>query len=223
MAIKSPSSRIAPVGPMYRITMQSGSLTAVSGYNTGTLGSAVFSMQWANPYAFMHITHVNVQWSLDTTFTTQQALPFGLFKVYSYTVAPTGGTAATLTAATSTTAVVNMALDQKQNNYGSAFGDSYFVTAGDIRMATTGALTAGTGSIDKYPLSLWGIGSQGNLAGNGAVYNNPIDFGRAPNTTSLAVGYQEGITIQPLATMGAAGKINLWVSVEWIEVPNSLR
>lgn len=222
MAIKSPPNRIAPVGPMYRVCMVSGALTAVSGYTTGTLGSGVFSMQWANPYSAMHITNVNVDWTLTTTFTTQQALPFGLFKVYSYTVAPTGGTPATLTAATSSTAVVNMALDSTLNNYGSSLGDSYFVTAGDIRMATTGALTAGTGSIDKYPLKVWTAGTQGNLAGNGWTYNMQGRFGDAPNTQALVVRYQQGISIQPLATMGAVGVISLIVSVEWIEVPNSI-
>jgi hypothetical protein len=214
MAARSPWSRIAPVGAMYRWAYYSpGSLTAANGQNTGTMSYSVMSMQWASTTKIYQPSQIELTWSLATTFTTSADLAFGFFFVRSFTVAPSGGTAATFTAT--------------QNVYSGRFDTLFdatqFATSGDLRIATTGNLTAGTGNIDKYPMKIW----MGNAAISAGVagqtsqnpMNTPWEVGNDPNTQSPFFRANEGFSIQPLATMGAAGVINFSVGIEWIEMP----
>jgi hypothetical protein len=214
MAARSPWSRIAPVGAMHRWAYYSpGSLTAANGQNTGTMSYSIFSIQWGSTTKIFQPTQIEFQWSLATTFTTQADLAFGLFVVRSFTAAPSGGTAATFTAT--------------QNLYSGRFDTNFdkteFNANGDFRIATTGNLTAGTGNIDKYPMRIW----MGNAAISGGIagmtsqnpMSIPFEVGNDPNTQSPFIRYQEGLSIQPLATMGAVGVLNLSVGIEWIEMP----
>jgi len=215
MAARPPWSRIAPVGNMYRWAYYSpGSLTTANGQNTGTMSYSIFSMQWASTSKIFQPTQIEINWSLATTFTTSADLAFGLFFVRAFTTAPSGGTQATFTATNTT---LSGAFDTN-------FGTTSFASAGDLRIATTGNLTAGTGNIDKYPLRVW-MGNAAISAGvagqssQNAIYT-PWELGNDPNTQTIWVRYQEGLSLQPMATMGAAGVINFSVGIEWIEMPS---
>ena len=213
MAVKPPYSRIAPVGNQYRLVLQSGALTLANGYGTGNSSYGVYSLQWNCSTMDMWITGVSVSFALTTTFTSVQDFSFGLFVQRGYTVAHTGGTKATFT-----TTTLSNAYDTKFNG-GGANAATYFATAGTIRMATTTNLTAGTSTIDKYPLYVW-PGFPTDQQQHFLEYFRP---GNTPNTTSLRIRNQEGFQIQPMATMGAAGVGVLYVGVEWIEMPTQFQ
>lgn len=213
MAARPPWSRTAPAGPMYRWGYYSpGSLTTANGNNTGTLSSSVFSVRWASPNKIFQLTQLDVFYQVTTSFGSNQSLGFGLFFVRSYTASPSGGTQATFTAT--------------QNLYSGRFDTNFdkteFNTYGDLRIASTGNLTAGTGNIDFYPLRIWPgfTGSIGGNAMNTAMGYQADEYGEMPNTQSIWVRQNEGLSVQPLATMGATGVVDFSVVMEWIEMPN---
>jgi hypothetical protein len=212
MAARPPWSRVAPAGPMYRVNYYSpGSLTVPNGQNTGTVSYSVFGLQWNAPGMVMQLTEVSVQWTISTTMSTITDVPFGLFGIRAMTAAFSGGTAVTFTA------TQNIYTGRLDTN----FAATQFATVGDMRIATTGNLTACTGNIDAYPSRVW-MGNSGALGIIGGTSGNPFSFpqkfGDQPNTQSIFLRPGEGISIQPLATLGTAGVLNFCVGLEWIEM-----
>jgi len=220
-------SRRAPAGAQYRLGLMSASLTGVTGLaNAGTLSSAVYSFLWSNlsttvtaatsgsgvttyPMVCM-VTQVEVIWSVNTTFTTAQDVSFGLYRVNSYTAAPTGGLAATFTATQTLTT----------GKFDSNYPITNFSKAGDIRISTAAALSAGTGNCDLYPMRQF-MGNT-NTIGVGPSTFKEFAMGNDPNTQALFFRNNEGFIIAPLVTMGAGGILDFYVSVEWIEMSSVL-
>lgn len=231
MANRPPWERQARVGPMYRAGLMSASLAGVTGIGAGALGtlsSAVFSVQWNSPTTCMQLTTIELRYTINTTFTASQDCAFGLYKVAGYTSAPTGGYAGTFTATGSgSTTYPTQSLDRVGGNpaLGSASligQSSYFATAGDFRISTAGALTAGTGTIDHYPMFIWDGFESSTAVGLAASANTyPWEIGNDPNTHCLTLQQYDGFVICPMITLGAGGVLNFFVTLEWIEVSNA--
>ena len=217
-------SRRAPSGAQYRIGLSSSSLTTATGAVLGTLSSAVYSFQWANlsttttaatsgsafttyPLVCM-VTQVEVIWSLNTSFGSAQDVCFGLFRVNSYTSPCTGGYQATFTATQST------------GKFDSQYPTTNFAKAGAINISTTASLTAGTGTIDLYPMRYF-MGMT-NTIGIGPQTFTPFAMGNDPNSQALFFRNNEGFTIQPIITLGATGILDLYIATEWIEMSSEL-
>ena len=231
MAVRPPWERTARVGQMYRCGLRSASLAGANGIGVnslGTLSSAVFSVLWNSPTTCMQLTNLELRYSIGTTFTASQDVSFGLYKVSGYTAAPTGGYQATFTSVGSGAATYPTQSFDRQGGNPALSGSgpvglsSYFATAGDFRICTTGSLTPGTGNIDNYPMYIWdGFESATAVGLAGSANTFPWPIGAAPNTHCLTLQNYDGFVICPLATLGAGGVLNFFVTVEWIEVANA--
>ena len=213
MAIKTPYSRNAPVGPMYRLGLRGSTITAVTGcLYPGTMTSAIYQFQWTSPNSVAIVSAVEFYFTTATVFTTAQPLQFGLYNIRGYTVPCSGGTVATFA---TIQGYQTGALDSR-------FAQTYFVTGGAINIANSQAtgFTNGTGRVDQYPSRIWdGIGcatlgvSDGQMGAGGFFQS-----GYAPNTQSLFFRQNEGFIIAPMITLGAGGGLQITCVVEWAEM-----
>lgn len=193
MAIVVPQYKKAPEGGEYRIALASGAVTVVAA------DAPVFSMRWTNTTLACVVKQVNLLWTMSTAFGTAQDVAFGLYFARSYSVVDSGGTAATLTG----------------NN---AKMKTSFPTSrvADMRIATTGALTAGTRTLDTQPLAVKSGGTNTlGLGGNNAL---PWEFGILDATQPIILVANEGLVLNNLVLMGATGVMTIRVVVEWSEV-----
>jgi len=206
MALKSPWSRIAPVGPMYRLSFQTASF-ATTGSTTGTVSYSVFSMQWVSTNTVFIPTYFDVQMTVESTLTTYQDIPFGLYIVRNYTTPASGGTAATF----ATTKCLQM------GQLDSRFATTNFAANGAINWLSSGVLTAGVGTVDNYPIHTWNYGQYFSTTA-GVPQFRPAVFGAYPNTQAPFIRNNEGLILQQnIATLGT-GAIALTITMEWIEM-----
>lgn len=173
-------------------------LGAQSGLLTGAAAnSAVFSFRnlGANPVL---LRRLGVGFIATTAFTTAQRVDFGLLVARAFTASDTGGTAIALTG---NNAKVRTSLAT--------------LTSVDTRIASTGALTAGTKSLDTNHLGQIG-GWVGAVGGGIAPAPNNLwshDAGDHP----LVLAQNEGFNVMNLTAMGAAGVGILYVNLELAE------
>ncbi len=198
---------------MYRVALNSASLTTANGALVGTLSNAVYSVQWTSPNTCLQLTQLELRYALNTTFTASQDVAFGFYLVHNYTTAPSGGLQATF--GNVGTVYTTNSFDQK------GAVASYFQTGGDMRICTTGSLTAGVGTIDRYPMFIWSSFEAANGVGVANATQYPWEIGSDPNTHTITLQQYDGFVIAPIATMGAGGVLNFYVATEWIETPNA--
>lgn len=126
----------------------------------------------------------------------------------AYTVTDTGGTAIT------TTQTLDQSLDSKQIPGQSLL----FAGNGDMRIATTAALAAGTRTLDDQALYTW-LASSGTI---GVASNNPdLYLGYQDATNPLTIRANEGIVITNDLLLGATGVVTWTIGLEWTEVGNN--
>ena len=194
MAIRTPLSKIAPAGDAYRGVFSTGLITILNA------GDPVFSLQWSSTTYRMIIQDLMINFVATTAFGTAQDVSFGAYIARSFTVADTGGTAITLTGN-------NFKLDTNFNT----------TRIGDARIATTVALTAGTRTVDTYPV-IARCGISGNAIGNNQG-DQKFLIGTENATNPITLRTSEGLIIAPMITMGATGVGHLYVQIAWTEVP----
>ena len=193
MAVVRPQYKQAPEYGEYRIALASGAVIGLGA------DEPVFSLQWTSAALAMVVKRVNFFWTITTAFGTAQNVAYGLYVARSYTVADTGGTASTLTT----------------NN--AKLKTSFPTTSvADMRIATTGTLTAGTRTLDAHPLVIKSGGS--NTLGQGT--ENPIskEFGVLDATMPIILLQNEGLVLNGLVAYGATGVTTVYVELEWSEV-----
>lgn len=209
MALKPPWSRIAPVGPMYRLSFQTATF-ATTGSTTGTMSYAIWSVQWVSSTQIMIPTYIGVTMTIESTLTTYQDIPLGLYIVRSYTVPCSGGTTATF----ATAKCVQMGqLDSK-------FATTNFAANGAINWLSNGVLTAGTGTVDNYPIHTFNAGQYFGTLTSTPQWPAAV-FGAYPNTQAPFIRNNEGLIIQQnIATLGT-GAIALTITMEWAEMSST--
>ena len=171
---------------------------APSGALTGAAANtAVFSFRNLAANLIV-VRRIGVGYVTTTAFTTAQQVDFGLMVARSFTASDTGGTAIAFTGSnckhrTSLTTPTSL----------------------DCRIATTGALTAGTKTLDTNHISQTGGFSSGAGAGLAIATNNLLshDTGDYP----LVLAQNEGFNVMNLTALGAAGVIKLYVNIEFAE------
>jgi hypothetical protein len=179
----------------YQISMASGALTTVAA-STASAGT-VFSFRYAPGGSTVCVVkRVTVGWVQTTAFGAAQQMGLGLFAARSFSGADSGGTAATLTG--------------NNQKYRTSLATT---SVSNINMATTGALTAGTRTLDAQPLGsvYYWVGG----VGTSLVTTDLLKFD--VNDYPLVLANQEGFTIQNLVLMGASGVGTLVINVEWFE------
>ena len=207
MGTQVPYSKRAPAGGGYRIAMYTGNMVA------GLAAAApIFTIRWASASSRMIIQAVYLDFFTQTAFTTAQGIGNSLYFARTYTVASTGGTAVT------TTQTNDQALDGKQIGVGGNAQSLIFAGSGDMRIAGTVALTAGTYTLDDQPLYSW-IGTTSTI---GTSSNNPdVLFGYQDATNPLTLRYNDGIVITNDFVLGAVGVVVWNIGIEWTEVGNN--
>jgi hypothetical protein len=182
-----------------------------SALTTAAAAGTVFAFRWApaNSNLVCQIRRVEVGFSVTTLFSTAQPLQYAMFVNRNVTVAASGGTALTPTAAAA----------QNMYKFKTVGAPTAFTTGGDIRIASSGALTAGTRVPDTNPIGYVNAFAAQTTSDRQAFSSYPIyqhQFGDYP----LTLAPNEGFEIQNVILMGAAGVINLTVNVEWMEMYN---
>ena len=178
----------------YSLTLVTGALTIVAA------NDPVWSFQWTATQHICVVKRIHLSVGVTTAYGAAQNTRYGLYFARAYTVADTGGTAATLT-------TNNGKLDT-----------SYPITQiTDMRIGTTGAITAGTRTLDAQPLDVAYFGT----TALGMVGDEEFQFGLTPSHQEIIIRQNEGLVLNNLMLMGATGVLMLAVTMEWAEVPLS--
>lgn len=194
MAIKAAPYKQCPERADYSLTLQSGALTVVAA------NDPIWSVQWTATEHICVVKRIAISVGVTTAYGTAQNTRYGLYFARSYTVADSGGTAATLT-----------------TNNGKK-DTSYPITQiTDMRIGTTGALTAGTRTLDAQPLDSAQFGTSALALASFVEWH----YGATASRQELILRQNEGLVINNLLLMGATGVLMVHVTMEWAEVPSS--
>lgn len=182
------------VGGHYKGSWRTGNTTVIAG------GGAIFSMRWANAQFNMLLQRLKVTAAIGTVFTTAQELALDAVRVINFSTQDTGGTA----------------LDPLLKSAGkdTTMGVSQLAA---LRIATTAALTPGTGTAETT-----------TFAGDSFPITNTLGLAASIDLFDMRPGEQtpqifrsnEGFRIRLVPTMGAAGVVVFTVNMEWGEIPN---
>lgn len=172
---------------------------SVSGSSGALTGVAAAGPVWSfrNTGAnLLLVRRVSIGFVTTTAFTAAQGLQYEMFRANSFTVSDSGGTNLFVAGA---------------NKHRLSFPN--VTSAPDIRIASTGALTAGTRTLETVGMGIAGGSSTG--VGTSMPITDILeqDAGDYP----FVLAQNEGLIIANGIAMAAAGVIRLQVSVEYLE------
>jgi len=201
--------QIVQGGNGYTIGPATGLLTGVAA-GSATAGH-IFAARWA-PAAgkptLAILTRLRIRWLTIAGFTAAQEVGLDLSRVTGYTAAHTGGTALVAT---------GLRKDRTFHANGVPFPDSAF---NDIRIGTTGALTAGTHTFDPTPFRQDGYSELAAAAtvakGSFQLFYSNEDLNAEP----IILAANEGIVARNTIAMGAGGTARVTVEMSWVELFN---
>lgn len=167
--------------------------------------SEIFQFRWSHASRLAVIRKISISASVSTTmFAAGVPVQIALVKSTSWTVAGTGGTAPTISATL-----------KRRTSMGNSD-----MAAGDMRIATTAALGAGTKTLEANALSNIAAGGPitGNLNGTiippGTIlWQAEVGHGEHP----LVLAQNEGFSIRSVA-VPATGTWTAAINVDWAEV-----
>lgn len=183
----------------YRIGVSTGILPAALAAN-----SEVFQFRWTDATRLCNIMRVRITASVTTTmFAAGVPVEIDLIKSTGWTVAGTGGTA------------ITPSTDLKLRT---SMGSTLLV-AGDMRVATTAALGAGTKTLETNAMSKQVSGGPITASLNGTIF--PLTDLLEPDVASgshpLTLVQNEGFSIRSNA-VPATGTWRMAIQVAWHEV-----
>jgi hypothetical protein len=193
----------------YLLAVPTGLVTVIAA-GTASAGH-LFAAQWTNTTKNALIRYVGARFVTTTAFGAAQEVGCELLRTTVYSAPHTGGTAVTLAA---------------MNKLRSVEGDSLF---NDMRVATTGALTNGTQTIDTQPLgscSGWSSAAGVTIAKEALFDANDALNPDAPNVLNggmplrspLVLAANEGFIVRNTVLMGATGVGRWQFYIGWDEV-----
>jgi hypothetical protein len=183
------SLRPAEVIGYYSVSGASGALTGVAA------NGPVFSFRNTGSNLIL-VRRVSIAFVTTTAFTAAQGLAYQLLRANSFTGSDSGGTAL---------------FTAGQNKHRNSFTN--IASAPDIRISSTGALTAGTRTLETAGM---GFANGSSTAVGTSMPTEDLlryDSGDYP----LVLAQNEGFVVTNGIAMGAAGVIRLQVSVEFAE------
>lgn len=167
--------------------------------------SEIFQFRWADATRFAAIRKIKISACVSTTFFAAGVpVQVDLIRSTGWTVAGTGGTA-----------ITPAALLKKRTSMAATL-----LAAGDMRIATTAALGAGTKTLDTY--SAAAIAAPGPITAslNGQIipagtilWQSEIGDGEHP----LVLAQNEGLSIRSVA-VPATGTWTAAIDIQWAEV-----
>lgn len=184
------------LGGHYSLANKTGAATVIAA------AGSIWSVRHADPSRFHIPLRIKAAFVINTAFTTSQIVDLDVVRVTAFTAADSGGTAIT---------IGNSA--RKRSNMNPSL-------VNDMRIATTAALTNGTGTADANPFA---IGVTGPMQANNAIgaFSPMVTiYELGPVDHPIVLTANEGLRIRLATTMGAAGVGAFNVQYEWAEVPN---
>lgn len=168
-------------------------------------GSEIFQFRWADASRFAVIRKIRFSACVSTTFFAAGVpVQIDLVKSTGWTVAGTLGTA-----------ISPAALLKRRTSMGSSL-----VASGDMRIATTAALGAGTKTLETYALSSIAAAGPITASLNGGIvapgtilWQAEVGDGEHP----LVLAQNEGFSIRSVA-VPATGTWTAAVNIDWAEV-----
>ncbi len=195
-----------------RMSAQAVGLTTIAAA-TATAGH-VFSARW-NPGSggqLCLVRYLALNWVLTTAFGAAQNMGWDVIVARGYTASHTGGTAIDMGSTTANTGSTR-----------TATGTSLF-TANSVRIGGSGALTAGTQTLDANSFratQAWqgavGLNYPTTALPNEALIDARDDGAGSVVRTPIVLANNEGFVIRNLVLMGATGVGTLTVTMEWEE------
>lgn len=190
----------------FRLCAPSGASTVVAA-GTTTAGH-IFAMRWTETTKKAIIRYVKADFILTTAFGAAQSMGVDLIAARSYSASHTGGTA--IDAGSTITGSGKLRTGQ----------DSSLFIANSVRIGSTGALTAGTQTLDANALA----SGRAHMGAIGATLSVTLLDARVDGSYSdtlrspIVLSQNEGIVLRNLVLMGATG-VGTWdITVEWDEV-----
>lgn len=183
------------------------SVGGTSGAIAATLasGSTVFSMRWTDSTRLCVIRRLNAVGVVTSAITTGVRFDLQLFVARFFTA--------------SDTLQSSITPSSTENKLRTSMGSTLFA-AGDIRIANTAGITAGTRTLDTNPIGRL-LGFSGTAAGTfiyGGIGGYAMLLDRTnPNMYPLVLAQNEGIVVTTSAAGPATGTFALGFNVEWIE------
>jgi hypothetical protein len=184
----------------YRLCEETGLITGIAAGTTSA--GFLFAFRWTHATKLALITSFRASWRTIAGFTAAQEVGMQLFRATTYTASSSGGTAITLTGE-------NL---RKRATHGTT-------TVADARISTTGALTAGTLTLDTHKLA---AGSFAELAAGAAVPKGFFEIQFKPADVGwehpLVLSQNTGLILRNSILMGAGGTARVAVEMDWLEV-----
>jgi hypothetical protein len=190
--------RVAPL-PLSALA-QNSIANRVSGVTVIASAGTMFSLQNTSASNVVVIKRLGIGFITTTGFTAAQEVSFGLRVARSFSAADTAGTS--LAPAT---------------NNGKKRTSSFTPSATAIRICTTAAITAGTRTLDTFQHRVLGGFVLATTAG--VTIAPAVDnlWGHSAENYPLVLAQNEGIVIECLVTMGAAGVGTFFVNCDFDE------
>jgi hypothetical protein len=195
----------------YRLACSTGLVTTIAAA-TATAGH-LFAMRWSSSTSTkMYLKRVGARFTCTTAYGTAQRTGCDLILARSYTASHTGATAIDVGSTVANT-----------GNLDASFATSLIV-ANATRVADTGALTAGTHTLDANPIADlvgWttaiGIQVPETTSGVAGGYGILWDYRQSSHGLPIKFTQDEGFIIRNKILMGATG-VGVWdFLVEWDE------
>lgn len=175
-------------------------VAAVSGATTGlSAGNPILSFRWTDTVAMAVFTRITASAVINTAFGTAQAIDIDAIIARSFTVVDSGGTAITIGASN----------PKNQSGMGPSL-------VADLRIATTGTLTAGTRTLDSNPIASLAFGGNSNALGNADTRD--LYLWNRNGQYPIVLSANEGLILRVPTAQGATGKVVYYITLEWAEV-----
>jgi hypothetical protein len=182
------------LGGHYSGFFKTGAATVIAG------AGAIFSARWGDSSHNMILNKVWASFSPTTGFTAAQLVDVDIVKVTGFSVADTGGT--TITPGTS---------GKKKTSMGNSL-------VADMRIATTVALTNGTGTADANPFGGANLYQQFAVTSANAILGlQPVYDFKPGHEHPMVFSAGEGFRVRIVTTLGTAGVGNFSILLDWAE------
>jgi hypothetical protein len=187
-----------PATPSYSLGVVSGTMAAGL-----SAASPIVSIRWATVGQLCVIRSLRLTAGNSATAFTAGFVAFDLITARGWSANDTGGGAVAWT---------NTATNRRR----STFGDSGFATAGEIRVATTATLSAGTRTLDTNPLNSIAASVTATAGDFVLPETELVPRGAYPIVLSAAAAATaQGLVIR--ATVPATGTWQFSVAMDWEE------
>lgn len=185
------------IGGHYRTLISTGLTTGIAA------AAAILSLRWTNADRALLLNRIRAWATIETAFTTAQRIALDLVRVNNFTAADTGGTLIDLG---------DTVRKERMHMRNSSITN--------LRIATTGALGAGTGSEEAHASG--GLVFAGLTNVVGAMAGGELFNVLAGQEHPFMLGSLEGFRIRNRVAQGAVGVVTFDLELDWTEIPTSL-